>query len=298
MKTETETPSQVARDLLRRAATIGPGLRGHRTPVPEEERNGVLRQFQDAGIEPPAFLNQDIEWADRKAKLFEAGEYPDKGLTVTASALRDLAENFDLPVPILIEHAKSPLEIGYLTDVQADGDELFGTIALTRQANDLIEASGAHALSLGLDPSLLQIREVSLVRKPRVASARLFTGEFLNEPVDWKGKYEQLLAESESKGAHARLDELVASGRLLPAQLPFAKALLAAPTLVEFDGDSVPVASLVLSLVESGPVHGLFGETAPHRPSLAPSLDPEHRAFYDRYFAGLSLEEIAKNRAG
>ncbi len=45
-------------------------------------------------------------------------------------------------MPLLIEHATSPLELGYLTSVEADGGELFGTVALSAEANVLIEKSG------------------------------------------------------------------------------------------------------------------------------------------------------------
>ncbi|MCH7903160.1 MAG: hypothetical protein IH944_01180 [Armatimonadetes bacterium] len=40
-----------------------------------------------------------------------------------------------------IEHATSPLELGYLTSVEADDGELFGTVALSAEANDLTEGT-------------------------------------------------------------------------------------------------------------------------------------------------------------
>src|SRR5690606_37678542 len=52
---------------------------------------------------------------------------------------------------------------------------LFGRLAFTQAAWDLLKESGAKALSLGLDRETLAIREVSLVRFPRIASARVFS---------------------------------------------------------------------------------------------------------------------------
>jgi hypothetical protein len=74
-------------------------------------------------------------WIDRRAKLFEAGEYPDKGLTVTEEQLSLLASSFSAPVPVLVEHGESPLELGHLCQVEALGPELFGTIRLTPEAH-------------------------------------------------------------------------------------------------------------------------------------------------------------------
>src|SRR5687767_10849414 len=120
-------------------------------------------------------------WIERSAKLFEAGEFPEKGVSITPEQLAGLAGAFQDPVPVLIEHSESPLELGYLTSVQVMGDELFGTVSFTPEAHVLVERSGARSLSLGLTPDLTRIREVSLVRNPRIESAQLFSGG----PVFW-----------------------------------------------------------------------------------------------------------------
>lgn len=240
-------------------------------------------------------MDKEQTWVDRRAKLFEAGDYPDKGLTVTQDDLDRLSKTFDLPVPVLIEHANNPLEIGYLTDVESNHGELFGTLTLTREANDLVEASQAHALSLGLDSNLTQIQEVSLVKNPRVATARMFTGEVLEPQVDWKTEYERLKALESQRDARHRLQALVQEGRLLPVQLPFAEALIGQAGSVQFDGETRPLSHIVLSLLESAPAHTLLREHAPGATG-GPTLPPDEQAFYDRYFAGLSIEDIARNR--
>jgi hypothetical protein len=297
MKAKPFTLTPEAAELLRQAASYGPGLRGKRAEGSDSERAVLRDQFSTLGIDPPPFLDRVQTWVDRRAKLFEAGDYPDKGVTVSTEALQHLAQTFDLPVPVLIEHAKSPLQIGYLTDVRAEGVELFGTVALTKEANELIEASGAHALSLGLSPDLGSIKEVSLVKTPRVPSARLFTGEVFSQETDWKAEFEKLRDNLEVQEGVTRIDGLLAEGRLVPAQVPFAKALVAAGTAVEFDGGSVPVGRLVLSLLENAPKHRLFSEFAPAGQISGPGFEPDEKAFYDRYFAGLSLADIARHRS-
>ncbi len=219
--------------------------------------------------------NATAEWVERRAKLFEAGDFPDKGVTVTAAHLEAWVRNFANPVPVLIEHAESPLQMGALRAVEREGDVLFGVVALSPEADALIEKSGAGALSLGISPDLLAIREVSLVRNPRVKDARLF---FVTPAED--------------------LNAYVRQGKLLPAQVPFARAILGASQSVEFGGDRKPLRQLLIAMIERQPPHALFAETAP-----VPSGDfsstlmlPEEAAFYRRHFPDVSLEEIAKRR--
>lgn len=277
----TDTPIP----LLRQAALLGPGHHGRRRTAGDSERARLAEAFDGTGQEVPAYLAQPRSWVDRRAKLFEAGEYPDKGVTVTEADLLALEAAFDLPVPILIEHARSPLEIGYLTAVEAKGSELFGTLALAEEADSLIQRDGARALSLGLSPDLSEIREVSLVRRPRVPSARLFA-----DGPSFVGRVEA----PDSADAET-LDRLTAEGRLAPAQRPFAEALLADSGTVEFDGGVEPVRSLVLRMLGAALPHSLFTESAPVAPTAA-GLAPEEADFYRRVFPGLDLGEIARNR--
>jgi hypothetical protein len=222
-------------------------------------------------------LTDPREWIDRPARLFEAGEYPDKGLTVTPQDLETLAQAFDHPVPILIEHAKSPLELGYLTDVRAEGPVLMGTVSLTKEANDLIETSGARSLSLGLSPGMDRILEVSLVRDPRVKSAQMFCdGGLLCEGSGTDDGF---------------VERCLREGKLTPAQRPVAEALLAGVAAAWSQGQ--PASALVRRLIELNPSRGLFAETVPDVRSEEP-WDAEVRDFYRRHFPGLSLEEIAK----
>jgi hypothetical protein len=297
-------------DLLRRAAEAGPGYRGRREALDPGVRRALAEEIALIGEAVPAYLESPSDWVDRRAKLFEAGEYPDKKVTIQESDLKRLADGFDLPVPVLIEHAHSPLELGYLTNVEAVGKELFGTISLTEEANALVEKSGARSLSLGLSKDMAEIREVSLVRKPRVQTAKLFNAELkfwaeletfdrsdLSERTDWKARYNELTSKVQAEEAARRVSELVRSGRLTPAQIPFATALLQSGGTIDFAGESRPVHELLIAMLEKQPPHALFTELAPASSSSAEALFlPEEAAFYRKHFPDVSLDVIAQRK--
>ena len=295
--------------LLRRAAAWGPGWRGRRTQADDAERGALADAIREAGAAPPPYLERLFEWIDREAVLFRTGDYPDKGVTVRAEQLAALEAGYNLPVPVLIEHADSPLEIGYLTDVRVDGEELRGTVALTTEAHALIERSGAQALSLGLAPDLGAIREVSLVRHPRVAGARLFhrgqnfEGRLVSPPecgaTDWQARYEALRAEHRRAEADALVASYVRQGKLSPAQAPMARALLEHQDAIHFDGETAPVAQLVQTLIERAPTHMLLQEQVPDLPidDAAHLLLPEEADFYRRHFPDIQLDQIARRKS-
>jgi hypothetical protein len=289
--------------LLRVAAELGPGYHGRRRSSSPSERDALSEEFRRIEAPVPQFLAGEPMWVERRAKLFETGDYPDKGLTVTQADLERLVANFDLPVPILIEHAASPLELGFLTEVVAEDGELFGLIALTEEANALIERSGATALSIGLTADLTEIKEVSLVRFPRVASAQLFSGVHFDSRLEsepnWRERYESLVDQQRAGHVESEIKTLVAKGQLSPAQAPFASALLQREDAVTFDGQSVPVRDLVMKLIKSQPSHGMFGEKAfqPIEDMSGLLMLPEEVAFYKRHFPDVSLESIAQKRA-
>lgn len=232
---------------------------------------------------------------ERRAKLFEVGEYADKGVSVTRRDLMRLAANFDAPVPVLIEHGESPLRMGELVEVEPIGGELFGTLRLSSEANALIEQSGAKSLSLGLTPDLSAIREVSLVRHPRVATAQLFadTVSFVGGKLDarpGRTPYETNLD----------VDRLVKTGRIVPAQAPIVRALLAGEGEVEFAGEKAPIRALIESFLERQPSHALFNASPPSGRSTEEAAEylmlPEEAAFYRKHFPDVPLELIAQRR--
>lgn len=232
-------------------------------------------------------------WVEREAKLFEAGDFPDKGITLRNEDLAELARQFHRPVPIWIEHGQSPLEVGYLTQVRAVGSELFGTVALTAEADALIERSGARSLSLGLSQDLREIREVSLVRHPRIPDARLF---FVSE-LATQGQKPIAQATDARAGL---IQRWLREGRLVPAQLPSIRALAALDSASFSAADGSQIWDQVQSLIQNATPQVVFQQLAPAAlPELqadAHLLLPEEAAFYRQYFPDLDLAQIAQRR--
>lgn len=243
------------------------------------------------GVSTQHAIDRPPGWIRRPAKLFEAGDYPDKGVTVTAAQIQNLVAAFRQPVPILIEHASSPLEIGFLTDVEAREGELHGTLSLSPEANQLIERSRAYGLSLGLSRDLAAIEEVSLVQHPRVPGAQLFRGEqllaFSGELDAWQPPL--------SGWSRRTVERFLAEGQLIPAQARLAEALLEMSSTVQFSGRDERIGDLVESLISLIPRGEWFHQT-PTPPPTETTLESSEAEFYRRHFPDLALEEIAKRR--
>lgn len=243
------------------------------------------------------------DWIPRRAKLFEAGDYPDKGVSVRTSDLQRLVDGFTGPVPVLLEHAASPLELGYLTHVDVSDTELFGNLSFSPEAHALIERSGARSLSLGLSTDLDAILEVSLVQQPRIPDARLFgasvafSGQLLEpDATYWRRECERLRQERRHDQATERVARWVGEGRLTPAQAEAARALLSCDTTVGFGETQFSVSRWLTQLVEATPAVS-FRETAPNptQPRHALFL-PEEEAFYRTHFPDVPLTAIAEGR--
>lgn len=111
----------------------------------------------------------------REAKLFEAGEYPDKGLTVTESDLDAMVSAFTTAVPVRVQHGESPWDgkMGRVVEIWREGKELMGKIAWPSSVWAFLCAMGTKKLSVGLN-KLKQLVEVSVVDVPRVLTAQAF----------------------------------------------------------------------------------------------------------------------------
>jgi len=263
----------------------------------------VVNQQETTHAPPRRAGLPGADWIARRAKLFETGDYPDKGVSVSQADLARLVAGFTGPVPVLIEHAASPLELGYLTQVDASDNELFGNLTFSPEAHALIERSGARSLSLGLSADLDAILEVSLVQQPRIADARLFgatvafTGELLEpDATYWRRECERMQAERRAEVAGQRVTQWLNEGRLTPAQAEAARALMACDTFVGFGEAQRPVARWIAQLIEAIPPVG-FGETAPVSSAPRHALFlPEEEAFYRTHFPDVPLTVIAEGR--
>lgn len=214
---------------------------------------------------------------ERRAKIFETGEYPDKGLSIGPEDLERLVENFSEPVPLLIEHSQNPLELGHLTQVEVIGNELFGTFRLVPEANALMVKSGAKSVSIGLSQDLTRILEVSLVKSPRVPDAQLFSAHRVATTI------KQFLSE----------------GRLLPCQADLAKSILEQGCNAEFGAGESDIAQLFEQFLQRMPRLRVFGEIAKTKlvSGEQSTFLPEEAAFYQRYFPDVTLDQIAQRRS-
>jgi len=111
---------------------------------------------------------------EKEAKIFEAGEYPDKGIAITEADLDSIVANFE-EVPVKVEHTDSALDpLGTVKRVWRRGKELFATLAFPRDLATFLERRSVKRLSVGLLKAPLRLAEVSLVLSPRVVSAAMF----------------------------------------------------------------------------------------------------------------------------
>lgn len=116
------------------------------------------------------------EMIERVAKLFEAGDYPDKGVSFGEADIQALVDSFESEVPVKIQHTDTAFDgmLGAVRSVWRRGKELMGRVAFAPDTWSLIDRCGARRLSVGLSYDPLALREVSIVDNPRVATAQVF----------------------------------------------------------------------------------------------------------------------------
>lgn len=278
---------------------LGPGYRGKRAQLSKEEAkeraSELLANWSDDYGPAPAYLadiaeGKHTDWRERKAKLFEIGEYEDKSLSVRREHLQSLAMSFALPVPVLIEHTETPLRLGYMTQVECAGDELFGILALTPEAETLIDSSDAKSLSVSISRDLDKIYEVSIVANPRVASARLFCSDFREATGgEWKSRARELQKEMQARDAEERIGRLIKEGFIAPASKQAALDLFTAANEKGFGEE-------IIAFIRSCPKQVVMTEIAPG--VLSEHCSSEEVEFYKKHFPNISIEEINKRRSG
>lgn len=254
---------------------------------------------------------------ERLARLFRAGYYPTKGVEITEHDLDSIVANSS-EVPIVVEH-KPTLLLGKVAEIYRKGKELWGRLHLKPEAAKLIEDSFANSLSVAINLENKRLQEVSLVQKPQVADAHIFTAD---EPVqDFKPKQDtqaneevitmsaETISVAEFREAIALRDEQIAQlkrelleskvsaivrnltdkGHLLPANAEMASTLLRElmtdSHLVQFNGESVDIAELFLQFVQSCPPPVQVGVSLPKAANLA---EPMHRFAGDLNRMGIS----------
>lgn len=116
-------------------------------------------------------------WIVREGKVFEAGDYPDKELTVTPDDLQAAVAAFE-PVPVDLEHVPTLLDgkLGRLESVRIadDGKTLVGRVSLPRWLSDAL-GNEPVKVSTTWNRMTKKLMGLALVRHPRVSDAALMS---------------------------------------------------------------------------------------------------------------------------
>lgn len=244
---------------------------------------------------------------ERPAKLFEAGSYPDKGITITEEDLDALAASFT-EAPVRVEHSESPFDgaIGALKRIWRAGRELFGTIAFTPEAWALIDSANARKLSVGIKRDKSALTEVSLVKHPYIAGAQVFCERHAEECAVFVGEVQMevepdsggqgllcfeeletlrkenasLRAELAADRVDSRIAEFRRRGKIVRATEDTARAIMlgAGDAVVEFNSRQMNLGELFEQFLEAMPPVVLFGETC--RADTPSPFTPQQREVF------------------
>lgn len=245
---------------------------------------------------------------ERDAKVFEAGEYPDKGITITESDLDVIVKEFE-SVPVMVEHTATPLDpIGMVKSIWRNGRSLFGRLAFPQEIAAFIEKRGIKKLSAAFTRSPLRLAEISIVVSPRVADAALFNDDEksvlgVNEgmKIDETG-YRQMQAEindlrfsMKQKEVEDRLTALKAAGKVVPASESYAREiLLKGDGKIAFADSILTVSELFDRFLEAQPQVVTFGESAiVEANGCEASLSPEDEEMIAQL--GISKEQLTRH---
>ena len=230
---------------------------------------------------------------EREAKIFEAGDYPDKELSISEEDLDTIVRNFT-EVPVKVEHVDSPLDpLGTVKRIWRRGKELLARLAFPRDLAAFLDRRGIKKLSVALYKEPLRLAEVSLVLSPRVPSAAMFgfEGNHRCTQIDAEGgkirnpklveevrmgmgtsEIEHMERDEEiaelrfalrAKDVEARLAKLKAQGKIAPASEPYAREiLLKGDGKVTFGDGEATIAQLFECFLEAQPKVITFGELA------------------------------------
>lgn len=214
---------------------------------------------------------------ERVAKIFEAGEYPDRGISISEEDLDAVIESF-VEVPVKVEHVDSPLDpLGAVKSVWRKGKELFARLAFPKDLATFLERRGVRKLSVAFNKDPLRLAEVSLVLNPRVPSAAMFgrngdqrhisSEEEVNLAVTEMEKDRQireLKFALRSREVESLLADMKREGKIVPASEPFAREiLLKGDGKIRFDDNVTTVAEIFARFLEAQPKVITFQELAP-----------------------------------
>lgn len=226
--------------------------------------------------------------AERPARLLETGEYADKSLTVTEDDLDGIVARFTAGLPVKVEHVDSPLDpLGRVVRVWREGNALLGMLAFPDDLAGFLRRRGAAKLSVGLTREPLALKEVSLVLRPRIASAAFLSADSLSAEIV------RLRAALSAREVDAQIAAFKMQGRLVPASEAAARALLGTEggeTIQMADGYET-VASVFRRFLAAQPPVVVFRETAPAAGDFDGFTHTEHTFLSNRL--GVDPKDVA-----
>lgn len=190
----------------------------------------------------------------RSGKVFEVGDYPDKGFSLSTEEARQSVASFT-PVPNDIEHRPSILDgkLGELRTValSGDGKSLIGTVAIPKWLHESI-GDAPLKTSLAFDRATKRIAKNGLVLTPRVTDAALF------------GAYAEFAGKRHSQADQDRLNAIAEHAVALGADHP-----PKGQAKMSQSNDSVSVLDAIKALVTGR-------DTTPVAPATAAVTPKEH----------------------
>ncbi len=237
---------------LRRSNRILLGL----AAVGQPDWNKSERYLMLAG--PDTFTLGDSS-GDREAILLECCDLADKKLTLDEADLDGIVSRFvalnAAPVPVKVEHIDSVLDpLGRVQRIWRDGKRLMGNLAFAPAMADFLRERGPVKLSCGLkrmsdDLRTVTLTEVSLVLKPRIASACLLSDDEQSELL-------RLRIQVQQQKVDAQVVSLKLAGKIVPATEAAARVLLMADDHSQItlaDGNSLAVAEAFAAFLAAQP---------------------------------------------
>jgi hypothetical protein len=174
-------------------------------------------------------------------KIFEAGDFADKGINVSDDDLEKAVAAFGAPVNGDYEHVDGLLngQLGKLVEISRKGSELFGVYSMPKWLHE--KTGGKVKVSVAIDRAKKTISGIGLTLNPRIADAELIAAFSANQKQDDSetertGKKKmnllQKLAAFFSGLTEAERD-VIATGEVDPAKFGATPSPIAEPKTVE-----------------------------------------------------------------
>jgi hypothetical protein len=167
-------------DLLRRSYSLQDDGSVKIDGEPEKVKRRTVYEPLQVTMSFSSVVEHDGE-VELSGVIFEAGDYPDKGVEIFPEDILAMERNFK-SVPIMIEHIETPFDEAFagfgLTGVTAseDAQTLSGKVRIPKLLDLLLTKAMGKAprkVSVRLSPDKSRITELSFVRDPRVENAAI-----------------------------------------------------------------------------------------------------------------------------